>query len=133
MTKENKDYDTYYKEKFEQGTDYQDFVIKELYNQGIILISYTSKKSQYEGENMSGFEIKNDNKFRETGNLYIELAEKSHPSNPQYVPSGIYRNDNSWLLIRFSTTEPLLRLYTESNSPARVEKLLELAQRLVKI
>jgi alpha-D-glucose phosphate-specific phosphoglucomutase len=41
--------------------------------------------------------------------------------------------DNSWLLIRFSNTEPLLRLYTESNSPARVEKLLELAQRLVKI
>jgi len=33
--------------------------------------------------------------------------------------------DNTWLLIRFSGTEPVLRLYTESDSPARVEKLLE--------
>ena len=40
--------------------------------------------------------------------------------------------DNSWLLIRFSSTEPLLRLYVESNSQDRVEKLLELAQELVR-
>ena len=40
--------------------------------------------------------------------------------------------DNSWLLIRFSATEPLLRLYAESNSPARVEKLLELTKELVR-
>ena len=33
--------------------------------------------------------------------------------------------DTSWLLIRFSGTEPLLRIYAESSSPARVEKLLE--------
>ncbi|MBA7485070.1 Phosphoglucomutase [subsurface metagenome] len=33
--------------------------------------------------------------------------------------------DNTWLLIRFSGTEPVLRLYSESDSPARVEKLLE--------
>ena len=33
--------------------------------------------------------------------------------------------DNSWLLIRFSGTEPVLRLYTESDSPERVERLLE--------
>jgi len=39
--------------------------------------------------------------------------------------------DNSWLLIRFSSTEPLLRLYAESNTQDRVEKLLELAQELV--
>jgi len=33
--------------------------------------------------------------------------------------------DSTWLLIRFSGTEPVLRLYTESDSPARVEKLLK--------
>jgi phosphomannomutase len=38
--------------------------------------------------------------------------------------------DHSWLLIRFSNTEPLLRLYAESNSPERVEKLLAQAQEL---
>jgi phosphomannomutase len=33
--------------------------------------------------------------------------------------------DNTWLLIRFSGTEPVLRIYAESDSPARVKKLLE--------
>ena len=39
--------------------------------------------------------------------------------------------DNSWLLIRFSQTEPLLRLYAESSTPERVERLLKAAQGLV--
>jgi len=38
--------------------------------------------------------------------------------------------DTAWLLIRFSGTEPVLRIYTESNTPARVEKLLELGKEL---
>ncbi|MCX7912896.1 MAG: phosphoglucomutase/phosphomannomutase family protein, partial [Dehalococcoidales bacterium] len=32
--------------------------------------------------------------------------------------------DGSWLLVRFSGTEPLLRIYTETDSPERVERLL---------
>ncbi len=38
--------------------------------------------------------------------------------------------DNSWLLIRFSGTEPLLRIYAESNSLARADRLLELGKNL---
>jgi alpha-D-glucose phosphate-specific phosphoglucomutase len=38
--------------------------------------------------------------------------------------------DTTWLLIRFSGTEPILRIYTESDSPARVERLLELGKKL---
>ena len=38
--------------------------------------------------------------------------------------------DTTWLLIRFSGTEPVLRIYAESNSPARVEKLLEIGKKL---
>jgi alpha-D-glucose phosphate-specific phosphoglucomutase len=38
--------------------------------------------------------------------------------------------DNSWLLIRFSGTEPVLRIYAESDSLARVEKLLETGRKL---
>jgi phosphomannomutase len=34
-------------------------------------------------------------------------------------------DDTSWLLIRFSGTEPLLRIYAEASSPARVRELLE--------
>jgi alpha-D-glucose phosphate-specific phosphoglucomutase len=38
--------------------------------------------------------------------------------------------DNSWLLWRFSGTEPLLRIYAESNSPARVKELLQTGRAL---
>jgi len=38
--------------------------------------------------------------------------------------------DTTWLLIRFSGTEPVLRLYAESNTQARVESLLELGREL---
>jgi phosphomannomutase len=38
--------------------------------------------------------------------------------------------DGTWLLIRFSGTEPLLRIYTESSTPARVENLLKLGRKL---
>jgi alpha-D-glucose phosphate-specific phosphoglucomutase len=38
--------------------------------------------------------------------------------------------DSSWLLIRFSGTEPLLRIYSESSSQQRVEKLLELGREI---
>jgi phosphomannomutase len=39
-------------------------------------------------------------------------------------------SDTTWLLIRFSGTEPLLRIYAESSTPARVERLLELGKEL---
>lgn len=38
--------------------------------------------------------------------------------------------DDSWLLIRPSGTEPVLRIYAEAQSPARVKELLEAGQRL---
>lgn len=90
----------YYKEKLEQGLTYQDFVVEKLYEIGLPLISYSSKKYQaLIGENKIGIEIKNDDKFAETGNFYIETAEKSDANNLNWIPSGIYRNDNSWLYI----------------------------------
>ncbi|MBI4492689.1 MAG: phosphoglucomutase/phosphomannomutase family protein [Chloroflexi bacterium] len=36
-----------------------------------------------------------------------------------------YTEDGSWLLIRFSGTEPLLRIYAETSSPERVKEFLE--------
>jgi len=90
----------YYKEKLEQGLTYQDFVIHELYNIGLPVVNYGSREYQRMfGENKAGIEIKYDTRFRETGNFYIEVAEKTNPKNPFFVPSGIYRNDNSWLYL----------------------------------
>jgi alpha-D-glucose phosphate-specific phosphoglucomutase len=36
--------------------------------------------------------------------------------------------DNTWLLVRFSGTEPLLRIYAETDSPERAERLLEIGR-----
>jgi alpha-D-glucose phosphate-specific phosphoglucomutase len=38
--------------------------------------------------------------------------------------------DNSWLLIRFSGTEPLLRIYAETSSPERVKQILAFGKEL---
>ncbi len=41
-----------------------------------------------------------------------------------------YREDGSWLLIRFSGTEALLRIYVEARSPEDVEALLDEGRRI---
>ena len=41
-----------------------------------------------------------------------------------------YREDGSWMLIRFSGTEALLRIYTEARSPEDVEALLAEGRRI---
>lgn len=90
----------YYAEKLEQGLQFQDVMTRELYLRGIVVVGYASRAYQIKhGENMLGAEIKRDGNFRETGNLYIEVAEKSHPDRPKYIPSGIHREDNSWLFV----------------------------------
>lgn len=38
--------------------------------------------------------------------------------------------DNSWLLIRFSGTEPILRIYSETNDVDRVKRLLQFGRQL---
>jgi phosphomannomutase len=38
--------------------------------------------------------------------------------------------DNTWLLIRFSGTEPLLRIYTETDSLERVDRILKLGREM---
>lgn len=96
-------------DSFEVGNNFQDFVCIELAKQNIILQNINSKKFQFEvGENLQGFEIKVDNRFngfypkdkKATNQLSIEIAEKSNEKNEFYIPSGIYRKDNSWLYIQ---------------------------------
>jgi alpha-D-glucose phosphate-specific phosphoglucomutase len=42
-----------------------------------------------------------------------------------------YLTDDSWLLIRLSGTEPLIRIYAEGHSPEQVQKLLEGGRKLL--
>ena len=94
-------YDDYYKKQLEESKEFQDFVCEKLIKMlGVSVTNFGSKKYQFNvGENIQGLEIKYDKKFKETNNLYIEVAEKSHPNNKNYVDSGIYRSDNSWLYV----------------------------------
>jgi len=94
------EYERYYDAKLEEGNRFEDYVAITLYRRGLVLVRFGSRRYQWEvGENLVGAEIKRDGLFRETGNLYIETAEKAHPNNERYVESGIYRSDNSWLYI----------------------------------
>ncbi|OGN88367.1 MAG: phosphomannomutase [Chloroflexi bacterium RBG_13_46_9] len=69
----------------------------------------------------------------------IENVSKSNPSaiagvkvaRPDNTDGFRYRlEDNSWLLIRFSGTEPLLRIYSEASSPEQVQKILQAGKQL---
>lgn len=89
----------YYEDQLEEALVYQDYIMDLFARELHISVSlYGSKLYQQKmGESAQGIEIKFDKKYHLTGNLYIETAEKTHPSNPEFVTSGIYRNDNKWL------------------------------------
>lgn len=92
----------YYKEKLEAGLEYQDFIADQLRKAEpcIIVCAYGSRRWQNEhGESASGIEIKLDLNIQKTGNLYIEVAEKSSAELRDYTPSGILRRDNTWLYL----------------------------------
>lgn len=86
---------------FQAGLEFQDYVCLRLAQEHIILQNTGSKLYQIRvGENLQGFEIKLDRRCTETGRLSIEVAEKSAADMPMWTPSGIYRNDNTWLYIQ---------------------------------
>lgn len=85
-----------YAEKLNEGEEYQDYLIRKLYLEGIIIVPFSSMKYQNDiGESLTRHEIKYDKKMKNTGNLYIETHEKRYKNNETWVNSGILRNDNS--------------------------------------
>jgi hypothetical protein len=90
------------KNSFQNGMEFQDFVADVLRREmGIVISNYSSAKYQFNvGENRQGIEIKLDKRILETGNISIEIAEKSKEKLLEYTPSGIMRNDNSWLYLQ---------------------------------
>lgn len=85
-----------YKTNFEKGLLYQDYLVKMLAPMGIIIMPFSSKFSQFTtGESFSRHEIKFDDRMSSTGNIYIEVGEKTSSSLENYTPSGILRDDNT--------------------------------------
>jgi hypothetical protein len=92
-------YGDYYKAKLDGAKIYQDFVVDAAWNLlGLAIVQYSSEVYQrIVGESRTGVEIKHDEKFGKTRNLWIEIAEKARPRDGPYAASGIYRQDNTWL------------------------------------
>jgi hypothetical protein len=88
----------YYNACLKQGLIYQDFIYELLHKHGISTVSYGSQLfQQIRGENKAGMEIKFDDKRQKTGNLYIEVAERSQPIF-NYSPGGIYRECTEFII-----------------------------------
>ena len=85
-----------YDNLLETGLQFQDYITDKLRREnGMILTHYSSKKYQYNvGENPQGVEIKYDAPASTTGNLLVEIEERTSASG-EWVKSGIYRGDNS--------------------------------------
>lgn len=94
-------YEQYRQTKMESAALYQDFVVDVCFNTlGLAIVMYTSRAYQLTvGESRTGVEIKHDEMYARTGNLWIECAEKARPRAGDYVPAGIFRGDNSWLYV----------------------------------
>lgn len=82
-------------EELEETLIFQDFITLQLFQKlGWSVNQLASKKYNIEyGESLAGIEIKNDKRMKETGNIYVELAESHYEQN--FVPSGINRDDNT--------------------------------------
>ena len=85
----------YYDDKYNDGHKFEEYVVNELKEEGITITLTKSFKDQIEiGESFEGYEIKFDDKLKETGNLWIETHERRN-KDKEYVKSGIFRDDNT--------------------------------------
>ena len=82
------------------GHEYEDFVAEQLWNHRWPIYVYRSRKWQWKsGESVNGIEIKLDRKFRKSGNLFIETAERrTTDGTSRWRPSGIYCEHNPRIL-----------------------------------
>jgi len=106
--------------KQKKGIEFESYImdwfIKE---KNISLSHYTLKEEQYhKGENRQGIEIKNDLRFKETGNLFISVER--HYKYKTYE-SGIFKN-HSWLYVigckdcfYIFSTKQLRQIYYNNN------------------
>ena len=90
-------------EAYEQGMEFQDWVVRQFNRIGFCIQLNSSKKYQFseDGESVQRCEIKLDNRCTETGRLSIEIAEKTRDdANRPWVPSGIYAKNSTVFYIQ---------------------------------
>ena len=91
-------YENYYTGQLYVGISFQQFINYKIFNNKLHFL-----KDQTIGENEEGVEVKMDNLRKQTGNFYVETAERA--PGRLYSPSGIFRSDNSrfWLIGDYSS------------------------------
>ena len=107
--------------KQQEGLEFESYIMDWFCSQKNINLShYTLLKEQInKGENRQGIEIKNDQRFQETGNLFISV-ERDY--GYKKYESGIYKNQ-SWLYVIGNENEfyifatKHLKQYYEHNKP----------------
>lgn len=89
-----------YRKQLEEANKFEDFVTLKLYQVGVVIGLHKSMAYQRQGESRAGFEIKYDQKYQGTGNLFIETGERATATEGEPLkPSGIHANDNSWIYV----------------------------------
>ncbi|MEH7113374.1 hypothetical protein V7124_13460 [Neobacillus niacini] len=86
----------YFNTKLEQGHQFEVYIDNQFKKMGLEIGLYYAKHEQYDkGESEKGLEIKFDNMWEKTGNIYIEYQEKVHKDSQNWVNSGILKADNT--------------------------------------
>ena len=90
----------YYDRMLQEGQAYEAWVKMHLEKQLFIRLDLTPdlETQKSVGETLQGIEIKYDRKYAATGNIYIELSEKCRAWKQEWTRSGVYRDDNTWLI-----------------------------------
>src|SRR5271166_5675765 len=114
----------YGRSQLEIGKKYETFVQGLVGRWGLMFWVNELPAFQMKGESLQGCEIKEDKGCQKYGHLSIEIAEKSHYDNPDWVASGIFKADNSWAYIQGNydivfvfSKKWLLRYYEAKNPP----------------
>ena len=92
----------YYKNMLFLGQWYEDYLYVKLEEKLKIKIDGCNTEGEQRriGENHLGWEIKFDDNYKKTGNLFIEYCEKPDKNKPEFRRSGVLKEyDNSWLYL----------------------------------
>ena len=112
---------------------------------GLLVLEYMAKTGKTVSELLADLFDKVGPHFYHRRDIEFEAADRERISllvdNPGLERLGKFpvvasdsidgrrlRFDDGWLAVRFSGTEPLLRIYAEAGSPERVSSLLDAAQ-----
>ena len=79
-------------DKLKKGIEFEDYIYDWLLKNKYISCKKNPLHEQKYGENSQGIEIKNDQKFNITGNLFISI-KRQYGSND--VDWGIFKKDNT--------------------------------------